>query len=259
MSTIYQVNLEGLDASKPTAGIQGRLYFTTDTGLIYYDTGSAWLNVGPSGGGGSGGFNLSLGNFGSNSNFTGTAVASLAATITNVKAGSALVIYISQAGNPTLTVTDSGGGTPVRAAGPTVSGTFYAAVYYIANAAAGSHTITSAMGTNTAYPGILILEVVGANTTTPLATTPIISTGTSTGVNTTSITTGTAKSYVLGIMQLTGGGTYSQQFGELYSTDSLTTYGVVSKPAAVAGTYNVGTYTVTGSGTYFLSAIAVNP
>jgi len=40
--------LEGADASKPAAGTAGRIYLTTDTGLIYYDTGSAWITVGPS-------------------------------------------------------------------------------------------------------------------------------------------------------------------------------------------------------------------
>lgn len=49
MSTLNQVILEGADASKPSAGIPGRLYLTTDTALIYYDTGSAWTLVGPSG------------------------------------------------------------------------------------------------------------------------------------------------------------------------------------------------------------------
>ena len=49
MSTLASVIQEGLDASKPTASIAGRLYFTTDTNKIYYDTGSAWVAVGPSG------------------------------------------------------------------------------------------------------------------------------------------------------------------------------------------------------------------
>lgn len=51
MSTLYQVILEGIDSAKPSAGIRGRLYFTTDTNLIYYDTGPAWLVVGPTGSG----------------------------------------------------------------------------------------------------------------------------------------------------------------------------------------------------------------
>jgi len=49
MATLSQAILEGLDASKPSPSIPGRLYFTTDTDLIYYDTGSAWVVVGPSG------------------------------------------------------------------------------------------------------------------------------------------------------------------------------------------------------------------
>jgi len=49
MATLASVIMEGLDASKPAASIPGRLYFTTDTDLIYYDTGTAWEEVGPSG------------------------------------------------------------------------------------------------------------------------------------------------------------------------------------------------------------------
>lgn len=41
--------LEGADASKPTAGTAGRIYLTTDTNRIYYDTATAWIEVGPSG------------------------------------------------------------------------------------------------------------------------------------------------------------------------------------------------------------------
>jgi hypothetical protein len=43
--------LEGTDASKPSAGTAGRIFLTTDTNKIYYDTGSAWIAVGPSGAG----------------------------------------------------------------------------------------------------------------------------------------------------------------------------------------------------------------
>ncbi len=36
----------GLDASKPAPGTAGRLYVTTDTQIIYRDTGTAWQKVG---------------------------------------------------------------------------------------------------------------------------------------------------------------------------------------------------------------------
>jgi len=35
----------GLDAAKPAAGRTGRVYFATDTGILYRDTGAAWLEV----------------------------------------------------------------------------------------------------------------------------------------------------------------------------------------------------------------------
>jgi hypothetical protein len=34
--------LTGLDANKPTAGIEGRLYYATDTGKLYRDNGTSW-------------------------------------------------------------------------------------------------------------------------------------------------------------------------------------------------------------------------
>lgn len=36
---------QGLNAAKPAAGTAGRLYFATDTGTLYYDTGAVWSEV----------------------------------------------------------------------------------------------------------------------------------------------------------------------------------------------------------------------
>jgi hypothetical protein len=38
--------LSGTDANKPTAGTAGRIYFATDTQIVYFDTGSAWQKTG---------------------------------------------------------------------------------------------------------------------------------------------------------------------------------------------------------------------
>lgn len=45
MVAFDQASLEGLDADKPaaSAGTVGRLYFATDTGTVYRDNGSAWV------------------------------------------------------------------------------------------------------------------------------------------------------------------------------------------------------------------------
>ena len=32
-------------SNRPTAGVQGRFFFATDTSAMYYDTGSAWADV----------------------------------------------------------------------------------------------------------------------------------------------------------------------------------------------------------------------
>jgi hypothetical protein len=47
---LSDVIMEGVAASRPAFSIPGRLYFATDTEALYYDTGSAWINVTPSGG-----------------------------------------------------------------------------------------------------------------------------------------------------------------------------------------------------------------
>lgn len=47
MATLASVIQYGTAASMPTAAIPGRLYFTSDTEQIFYDTGTAWQNVTP--------------------------------------------------------------------------------------------------------------------------------------------------------------------------------------------------------------------
>lgn len=47
MTTLSTVIVEGLYSAIPAFGIDGRLYFATDTKKIWYDTGSAWVDVTP--------------------------------------------------------------------------------------------------------------------------------------------------------------------------------------------------------------------
>lgn len=42
------VYAQGLLSARPAFGLQGRLYHATDTGLVYYDTGTSWIAVGGS-------------------------------------------------------------------------------------------------------------------------------------------------------------------------------------------------------------------
>lgn len=48
MTTLSAVIAEGLYSALPAFGINGRLYFATDTKRIYRDNGSAWVDVTPS-------------------------------------------------------------------------------------------------------------------------------------------------------------------------------------------------------------------
>jgi hypothetical protein len=52
LSTLQSVIAEGTAASRPAAGIAGRLYFAVDTTTLYYDNGSTW-DTWATGGGGS--------------------------------------------------------------------------------------------------------------------------------------------------------------------------------------------------------------
>jgi hypothetical protein len=45
VDAIAVVYAEGLAAARPAAAIDGRIYRATDTGALYYDTGSAWLQI----------------------------------------------------------------------------------------------------------------------------------------------------------------------------------------------------------------------
>jgi hypothetical protein len=49
MTILSVVSAIGLFADRPAFGIGGRKYFATDTRQEWYDTGSAWVNITPSG------------------------------------------------------------------------------------------------------------------------------------------------------------------------------------------------------------------
>lgn len=47
MATLADVNAQGVIGSRPAPAIAGRTYYSTDTGQIWYDTGTSWVNVSP--------------------------------------------------------------------------------------------------------------------------------------------------------------------------------------------------------------------
>ena len=47
-SRLFDVLLQGVDASKPTANGSLRFYWATDTNTLYYDIGTSWVAVGSS-------------------------------------------------------------------------------------------------------------------------------------------------------------------------------------------------------------------
>lgn len=51
LETLAAVDLQGTRAARPAAGIRGRYYFATDSGLLYRDNGTGWDNAGAAIGG----------------------------------------------------------------------------------------------------------------------------------------------------------------------------------------------------------------
>lgn len=45
-SYLSNIHAAGTAANRPAAGVAGRLYFSTDTGLLHRDSGAAWVRVG---------------------------------------------------------------------------------------------------------------------------------------------------------------------------------------------------------------------
>jgi hypothetical protein len=39
------IYVQGVFSARPSAGVEGRFFFATDTSAMYYDTGSAWASV----------------------------------------------------------------------------------------------------------------------------------------------------------------------------------------------------------------------
>jgi hypothetical protein len=47
MTTLAAVMVKGTFSAMPTAGVNGRTFYSSDTGQIFYDNGEAWVNVTP--------------------------------------------------------------------------------------------------------------------------------------------------------------------------------------------------------------------
>lgn len=47
MTTLASVSVRAAYAQLPVAGVAGRTFYASDSGAIYYDTGTAWVQVGP--------------------------------------------------------------------------------------------------------------------------------------------------------------------------------------------------------------------
>src|SRR4051794_14205173 len=51
LDAVLAIADQGVLTARPLPGIVRRLFFATDVGLLYYDTGSAWIVLAPAGGG----------------------------------------------------------------------------------------------------------------------------------------------------------------------------------------------------------------
>jgi hypothetical protein len=136
------------------------------------------------------------------SDFSGNTDTSMACTTGTVAAGDALVIASY---NETFTTyTDSAGGSITQIVAPTTWDQTYSVwqVYCLANATAGTHTITLSGGSG-AYVGMIVVGFHGAHTTTPCTPLATVSSGSTTGtaVSAGAVTTTIANSAVLGLME----------------------------------------------------------
>lgn len=143
------------------------------------------------------------GDFCDASDYTGATDTSITCTTGTVAAGDALVIVAYNA--EFTTFTDSLGGTITQFTGfPEAwdSGNSFWQSFCLANAAAGTHTITLSNSTATAYVGMIVMGFHGASTTAPC--TPMTTAGSAQGSSalaSATVTSTMANSAVVAIAQ----------------------------------------------------------
>lgn len=86
MAVLADIIGRGLAASRPAAGTEGRIYYSTDTGVLERDNGSSWESIGGSGAGQVSTLNFVIDGGGSaiTTGIKGDLVVDFAATITGV-------------------------------------------------------------------------------------------------------------------------------------------------------------------------------
>jgi hypothetical protein len=163
-----------------------------------------------------------------------TTVTTASCTVTGVTTGSAIIMGTMPP--DTTGVTDTNG-TPVLLAG-TPSG--YGPVYYEANAASGSHTLTftaAAVHSVTYLPQVQ--EIRGADTTSPIDT-AAYSAGTGTAVSVGPVTTSAVNEYLFSFVEAFGGSSWSNPTGGFtYPTGTNSTV-LGYRQAPSIGTYTFG-------------------
>jgi hypothetical protein len=263
--TAFSIMSQGLDASKPSAGTAGRIYYATDTNKTYLDTGSAWSFVGtPLLGTMSG--SITASQIAANA-VTANAIAANAVTANAIAAGSISAGHLS-AGCVTANALAAGAVTATAIAANTITAA------QITTAMITGLTIQSTTTSNNGTCYVLMGHYTDADKTnnynlivvgeqlrfyTPTAGSDV-STMHAMGVLTASSTTfsiGITGSYSTGILQLSGGtasgGGINLQFGShgvLQLSGSagtsgyvLTSQGAGLPPIWSAGTWNGGAVT----------------
>jgi hypothetical protein len=157
LAQLNQAIIKGLSTAMPSAGGAGRLYFTTDTNQVFYDDGTTWDNVSPSGGGGSGVTSLN--------SLTGALNITAGSNVTITPSGSSIEIAASGGG---------GGGISTQFGTANPNGTDTPALVQSANAGQSATVSTTSAVTE----GNLLIVAAGANNS-PSTTTVSDTLGTS--------------------------------------------------------------------------------
>lgn len=143
-------------------------------------------------------------------NSGGSALTTLACTVTGATATDTFVVFTGSSDTFAITLADSGSGTIAPCSANPVSwltsGNGRGSCFTVANIGSGSHTLTTTFGSASNFPWIQVLEFSGANTTTPQDVSVGAHGNGGTTMDSGALTTGNANEMLVAFCQIAAGG-----------------------------------------------------